>query len=85
MFESKLVTKWFQRNDINFFLIVLKGREQSITGSEFHNLGNLKKYELRVVLLLDGLWESLIPDSLMLDAEKDRRLGLIISKLLEGI
>ena len=62
--------------------LMLKGREQSITGSEFRNL---KKYELRVVLLLDDLWESLIPDSLVLDAEKDRRLGLIISKLLEGI
>ena len=65
--------------------MILKGREQSITGSEFHNLGNLKKYEFRVVLLLDDLWESLIPDSLVLDAEKDKSLGLIISKLLQDI
>ena len=67
-------------NDINFFLTILKGREQSITGSEFHSLGNLKRYELRVVLLLDDLW-----DSLVLDAEKDKSLGLIISKLLQDI
>jgi len=40
---------------------------------------------LRVVLLLDDLWESLIPDSLVLDAEKDKNLGLIISKLQQDI
>ena len=36
-----------------------------MTGREFQSLGNLKKYELRVVTLLEYLWWSLIPDDLV--------------------
>ena len=32
----------------------------SMMGREFQSLGNLKKYELRVVLMLETLWQSFV-------------------------
>ena len=46
-----------------------------MTGREFQSLGNLKKYELRVVTLLEYLWWSLIPDDLVAEVRKDVSSG----------
>ena len=57
-----------------------------MTGREFQSLGNLKKYELRVVTLLEYLWWSLIPDDLVAEVRKDVSSGrsVIGCKPLQG-
>ena len=69
---------------MSFLLIVLIGREESMTGREFQSLGNLKKYELRVVTLLEYLWWSLIPDDLVAEVRKDVSIGSVMLKPLQG-
>ena len=48
-------------------------------GREFQSLESLKKYELRVVLLLETLWQSFVPKDLVFEVEKE--INSIISKL----
>ena len=48
-------------------------------GREFQSLGSLKKYELRVVLLLETLWQSFVPKDLVFEVEKE--INCVISKL----
>ena len=48
-------------------------------GSEFQSLGSLKKYKLRVVLLLETLWQSFVPKDLVFEVEKE--INFVISKL----
>ena len=48
-------------------------------GREFQSLGSLKKYELRVVLLLETLWQSFVPKDLVFEVEKE--INSVISKL----
>ena len=52
----------------------------SMMGREFQSLGSLKKYELRVVLLLETLWQSFVPKDLVFEVEKE--INCVISKLL---
>ena len=52
----------------------------SMMGREFQSLGNLKKYELRVVLLLETLWQSFVPKDLVFEVEKE--INCVTSKLL---
>ena len=47
---------------------------------EFQSLGNLKKYELRVMLLMETLWQSFVPSDLVFEDEKE--INSVISKLL---
>ena len=47
-------------------------------GREFQSLGSLKKYELRVVLLLETLWQSFVPKGLVFEVEKE--INSVISK-----
>ena len=61
-------------------LIVSYGREMSMMGKEFQSLGNLKKYELRVMLLMETLWQSFVPSDLVFEDEKE--INSVISKLL---
>ena len=49
-------------------------------GREFQSLGNLKKYELRVMLLMETLWQSFVPNDLVFEDEK--KINSVISKLL---
>ena len=49
-------------------------------GKEFQSLGNLKKYELRVMLLMETLWQSFVPSDLVFEDEKE--INSVISKLL---
>ena len=49
-------------------------------GREFQSLGSLKIYELRVVLLLETLWQSFVPKDLVFEVEKE--INYVISKLL---
>ena len=49
-------------------------------GKEFQSLGNLKKYELRVILLMETLWQSFVPSDLVFEDEKE--INSVISKLL---
>ena len=49
-------------------------------GKEFQSLGNLKKYELRVMLLMETLWQSFVPSDLVSEDEKE--INSVISKLL---
>ena len=49
--SSKLSRKWFQRYQINRFLIVPGGRVMSIWGKAFHNLVILQKQKYQSVLL----------------------------------
>ena len=48
-------------------------------GREFQSLGSLKKYEFRVVLLLETLWQSFVPKDLVFEVEKE--INCVISKL----
>ena len=41
--------------------------------------GESKKYELRVVLLLETLWQSFVPKDLVFEVEKE--INSVISKL----
>ena len=52
----------------------------SMMGREFQSLGNLKKYELRVMLLMETLWQSFVPNDLVFKDEKE--INSVISKLL---
>ena len=52
----------------------------SMMGREFQSLGSLKKYELRVVLLLETLWQSFVPKDLVFEVEKE--INCVILKLL---
>ena len=52
----------------------------SMMGREFQSLGSLKEYELRVVLLLETLWQSFVPKDLVFEVEKE--INCVISKLL---
>ena len=52
----------------------------SMMGKEFQSLGNLKKYELRVMLLMETLWQSFVPSDLVFEDEKE--INSVISKLL---
>ena len=61
---SKLLIKWLHKNEISFFLIISSESEISMMGRELKSLGSLKKYELRVVLLPETLWESFVPKDL---------------------
>ena len=61
-------------------LISFYGREMSMMGKEFQSLGNLKKYELRVMLLMETLWQSFVPSNLVFEDEKE--INSVISKLL---
>ena len=54
-------------------------------GREFQSLGNLKKYELRVVLLLEVLWQSFLLSDLVFRVEKDKSSGSVMLKLLLGV
>ena len=47
-------------------------------GREFQSLGSLKKYELRVVLLLETLWQSFVSKDLVFEVEKE--INSVISK-----
>ena len=49
-------------------------------GKEFQSLGNLKKYESRVMLLMETLWQSFVPSDLVFEDEKE--INSVISKLL---
>ena len=49
-------------------------------GKEFQSLGNLKKYELRVMLLMETLWQSFVPSDLVFEDKKE--INSVISKLL---
>ena len=49
-------------------------------GRVFQSLGNLKKYELRVMLLMETLWQSFVPNDLVFEDEKE--INSVISKLL---
>ena len=49
-------------------------------GRAFQSLGSLRKYELRVVLLLETLWQSFVPKDLVFKVEKE--INSVISKLL---
>ena len=48
-------------------------------GREFQSLGSRKKYELRVVLLLETLWQSFVPKDIVFEVEKE--INYVISKL----
>ena len=48
-------------------------------GREFQSLGSLKKYELRVVLLLETLWQSFVLKDIVFEVEKE--INSVISKL----
>ena len=52
----------------------------SMMWREFQSLGSLKKYELRVVLLLETLWQSFVPKDLVFEVEKE--INCVILKLL---
>ena len=39
-------------------------------GRELQSLGNLKKYELRVMLLMKILWQSFVSNDLVFEDEK---------------
>ena len=52
----------------------------SMMGRELQSLGSLKKYELRVVLLLETLWQSFVPKDLVFEVEKE--INCVISKVL---
>ena len=47
-------------------------------GREFQSLGRLKQYELRIVLLLETLWQSFVPKDLVFEVEE---INSVISKL----
>ena len=49
-------------------------------GRAFQSLGSLKKYELRVVLLLETLWQSFVLKDLVFEVEKE--INSVISKLI---
>ena len=49
-------------------------------GKEFQSLDNLKKYELRVMLLMETLWQSFVPSDPVFEDEKE--INSVISKLL---
>ena len=49
-------------------------------GRVFQSLGSLKKYELRVMLLMETLWQSFVPNDLVFEDEKE--INSVISKLL---
>ena len=46
-------------------------------GREFQSLGSLKKYELRIVLLLETLWQSFVPKDRVFEVEE---INSVISK-----
>ena len=51
-------------------------------GRTFQSLGSLRIYELRVVLLLETLWQSFVPENLVFEVEKE--INSLISTLLLG-
>ena len=74
----KITYKMVHRNEINF-LNYIKWERNINDGKRVPESGESKKYGLRVVLLLETLWQSFVPKDLVFEVEK--KINSVISKL----